>query len=251
MLIDIAEICKALYCLCRFYSFKNEGVKRGRELEDAFLDYCISQKIQPERSRGLTLFGFNSWSGVRHEVDNAIKVGDIGVDFEFKAYQQEVLKDQIMVFNEKSIDHFFSILTHGAKLYLYRIFASDSDLDDNAKRLCYMWSIIHIEPGIVPIPTILTYFRDPVWEDRVPWVLVSEAERILPKFVQPLNSSIKLIQKNTYALSIPDPHEIDEVLDAHVNMSSELLDTIESYEPDHFEKYATEIIAKMGAFDHS
>jgi restriction endonuclease Mrr len=59
------------------------------------------------------------------------------------------------------------------------------------------------------------------------------------------------MRKNTYALSIPDSHEIDDVLDAHVNMSTELLDAIESYEPDHFEHYATEIIAKMGAFDRS
>ncbi len=250
MAIDVAEVCKALYCLSRFYPFKNDGIKRGREFEDAFIDYCISQRIPPSESRGLSLFGFNSWSGVRHEVDSAIKVNGIGIHFEFKAYQQDVVKDQIMIFNEKSVDYFFSILSHRQKLDFYRIFVSDSPLDPNAARLCYLWSIIHVEPDVLPIPTILQYFRDPFWEDRIEWVLLSEAERILPKFMNPLNSSFKIAQNKTYVLSVPDTREIDEVQEVHEVMSDELLDTIESYEPDHFEKYASTIMTKMGVFDH-
>jgi len=200
----------------------------------------------PNKSRNLTLFGFKSWSGVAHEVDGALRATDIGIHFEFKAYEQEIVKDQIMSFNEKSIDYYFSIVSHKEGIRLHRIFVSDSPLDDNAARLCYLWSIIHVTPDVLPIPVILDYFRDPIWEDRIEWILLSEAERILPRFMQPLNSNLKPIRRNVYSLSIPDTTEINEVQDAHVQMSNELLETIECYEPDHFENYTSMIMDKIG-----
>lgn len=246
MPINLAEICKALYCICRFYPFKTDGAKKGKELEQIFLDYCISQRIQPSE-RCFTLFGFISWSGIHHEVDSAVQQSDTGIHFEFKAYEHNVVKDQIMIFNEKSIDYFFSIISHNPKFNFYRVFVSDSPLDTNATRLCYLWNIIVVQPEILPIPVILKYFRDPLWEDRVEAVLLSEGERILGKFMRPLNSllsPIKIPQK--YVLSIPTSHEIDEVQDAHKVMSQELLEAIESYEPDHFEQYASKILENMG-----
>jgi len=244
--IDIATICKDLYCLCRFCRFKTEGARRGRELEQIFYDYCVSQRIQPTEFHGFTLFGYDSWSGAKHEVDSGIGWDQTGIHFEFKAYQYDIVKDQVMIFNEKSIDYFFSIHSHNRHFNFYRILVSDSPFDVNATRLCYLWSIIHIGPDILPIPVILHYFRDPVWEDRVEPVLLSEGERILSEFVRPLNFKLRLAQGTTYALSIPEPHEIDEAEDAHRAMSQELLDTIECYEPDHFENYAATLMSRIG-----
>jgi hypothetical protein len=200
----------------------------------------------PKRPRNLTLFGYDSWSGVGHEVDGALEVHGTRVCLEFKAYEQRIMKDQVMSFNEKSMDYFFSMAREMNSLNVYRLFVSDSSLDSNAAKMCYLWGVISVSPDVLPIPVILDYFRDPVWEDRLEYVLLSEAERIFQAFAQPINSRVKLTSKNTFLLTIPSRLDIEEAEDAHLHMSNELLETIESYEPEHFEKIASLIINKIG-----
>lgn len=200
----------------------------------------------PKRPRNLALFGYDSWSGVKHEVDGSMEIDRTRLCFEFKAYEQCIMKDQVMTFNEKSMDYFLSMEQQECNYNVYRIFASDSPLDQNSARMCYLWGILSISPDVLPIPVILDYFRDPIWEDRLEYVLLSEAERIFQPFMLPVNSRLKLNSKTSFLLTLPDRSELDEVKDAHLHMSNELLETIESYEPEHFEKIASEIMNKIG-----
>lgn len=253
--MSLAEICKDLYCILRFYPFENTpGPKRGRELEKVFDDYCLSKSLRlVEHPGSSTLFGYKSLSGIGHEVDGSINGGDWKLHIELKAYRQEVPKDQVMLFNERSLDYYFAFFRNGKSYNLYRAFVTDSPLELMVRRFCYSWSIITVEPDRLPIPVILEYLRREKWEQFFEFGILQEVERILPRYSLPLDQILVRIYDPLPSICIkgsmlPSPKDLDEIEEIHAFISDEVLETIEEADPEHFEGHTEKLLHDAGLF---
>ena len=250
---SLEEICKDLYCILRFYQFKSpHGSKRGRELEKVFEDYCLSKSLRLVERRGSnTLLGHKSLSGIGHEVDGSIMGSNWSLYVELKAYERYVPKDQVMLFNEKSLDYYFAFFKSGKSYNLYRAFVTDSPLERMARRFCYLWSIIAVEPDRLPIPVILEYLRREKWERFFEFAILQEIERVLPRYSLPLDQILvrtwgPVASIRIRGSALPSPKELDEIEEIHITISDEVLQTIEEEDPEHFERYTERLLSNAG-----
>ena len=241
-----------LYLISRFVPLKSFGAERGRELERIFEDYCIQKGRGLRSSAGsVLLFDLPASSGLRHEVDSGMKIGNSLLYSEYKAHVGAVPKTEVMVFNQKSLDYYFTYtLQNGARPF-FRALISDSYIEQAVRRLCYMWSIITVEPQLLPIPVILrTILRDSHCNLFEP-PMRREAVRILPHACRSLNDMLSpdLTKPGRFNLDMTftlKKGNLDLIADVHQTLSNEILEQIEtSIDPLYFESRAAELLASL------
>lgn len=238
-----------LYLIIRFAPLKGLGAERGRELERIFQDYCIQKGRGLRTSAGsLLLFDLPASSGLRHEVDSGMKIGNSLLYSEYKAHV--VPKTEVMVFNQKSLDYYFTYaLENGARPF-FRALISDSYIEKAVRRLCYMWSIITVEPQLLPIPVVLrTILRDIHCSLFEPPIR-REAVRILPHACRSLNDILSADPTRVGRFSLDmtfilKKGNLDLITDIHQTLSNEILEQIETIDPLYFESLADELLASL------
>lgn len=241
-----------MYLIIRFAPLRGFRAERGRELERMLKDYCIQKGRGLRTSAGsLLLFDLPASSGLRHEVDSGMKIGNSLLYSEYKAHVGAVPKTEVMVFNQKSLDYYFTYTLQNGTRPFFRVLISDSYIEQAVRRLCYMWSIITVEPQLVPIPVILrTIMRDSHCNLFEP-PMRREAVRILPHACRSLNDMISpdLTKPGRFNLDMAftlKKGNLDLIADVHQTLSNEILEQIESsIDPLYFESRADELLASL------
>ena len=166
-----------------------QGVARGRGFEAALYRFCERWDLRlSERAGARTLRGVRSASGLRHESDGVIAAPDATVHIETKYLTNQVSKGDLMVFNQKGLDHILAGDPQVCRRPLYRLFLSGSPLSHEARRFALAWGIVAVEPDRLPLP-LLHWLAgsslspvpagqpDRVW-DEVPRLVVPLQERL-------------------------------------------------------------------------
>lgn len=245
----VSRLFLNLYLIVRFAHLKGVGAERGRELERILKDYCIQKGLSLRSSVGsVSLFNLPASSGLRHEVDAGIRIRDILLYSEYKAYTGPVPKGEVMIFNQKSIDYYFTYALQNGVRPFYRALISDSQIEQSVRKLCYLWSIITVEPHLLPMPVIIRAILRDSHHDFFQPPVYREALRILPHAVRPLNDIIppdpqKIGQFSLDMNFVLRKGSLDLIADVHQTLSDEIMEQVESSNsPLYFENLADELL---------
>jgi len=129
---------------------------RGRWFEDRLIEYFDSDDRYDVRgiTGDMQLLDISAASGLRHETDLLIEYEDRLYLFEAKC-KIDVPKNDLLIFNQKCLDFWIRFVQLDETRPLYKVFVSKTNLEYPLREFAYMWNIILIEPGLLPIPTIL------------------------------------------------------------------------------------------------
>ena len=98
-------------------------------------------------------------SGVRHEFDLLIESGTSLFLFECKC-TKSVKRNDLLLFQEKSFDYWLRLFEMDDVRRLFRVFVTKASPDDQTREFAYMWNIVLVEPGLMPVPQILLMLSD-------------------------------------------------------------------------------------------
>lgn len=129
--------------------------ERGRLFESVLYRYCRARRLTLTETAGSrTIRRVASASGFRHESDGVIATPEITVHLELKHLSNELGKNDLLVFNQKGLDHLIADNTSFRSKPLYRVVASGSPLKPEARRFAVQWGILAIEPDWLPLLTL-------------------------------------------------------------------------------------------------
>jgi hypothetical protein len=216
------------------------------------VNYCTIKNIQLRSQPGSkTLFGCPSASGLRHEVDVGLVAMEGRLFLELKAYSEDIPKNEVMIFNEKSLDYFLSFVLYRDFKPFYRILVSHTPISPEVRKFCYLWKIITVDPDLLPIPTILRVITNDDADEYFDDLTIREGERILSPLVKPLDGLLKLctIENKEVMLmdikSILTTSELDDAVEAHEELSDVILKIVEDNNPGYFENLAYKFTDKI------
>lgn len=143
--------------------------KPVRESGDGGFSAAIEDVIGSE---GLNLFmkageltlgtGLPAFSGLFHEHDLGVIDGPQLVVLELKHRSRgRVSKDDLLLFNQKTLDFDLALIRAGTRARVVRVFVTnDQALKDSLRAFCVQWGIILVDPLLPPIPVLISAFRD-------------------------------------------------------------------------------------------
>jgi hypothetical protein len=193
------------------------GPERGRAFESALYRFCENGRLHlSERAGSRTLCGATSASGLKHESDGVIAGPDLILHIETKHLGQEVMKGDLMVFNQKGLDFMLGGAPQLRRRPLYRLFLSGGPLSREARRFALLWGIIVVEPEILPLP-LLHWLAGSSFITAPPACMKATADRIwkeVPPFVVSLQERIRRLSTCLGdQLEAISAHRIDVALD--------------------------------------
>ena len=152
------ELCRDLYLIVRFQQLEQTGPAKGGEFENAIISYVRGSQPFPQRAEGTDfVLGRETLSGFNHETDAVIESDTWTALAELKALTNGEPKNEIMIFNQKSLDFFLAVPKKTTILKpTYRLLVSANDVPEDVQKFCYNWRIIVIEPSKLPIPVLLS-----------------------------------------------------------------------------------------------
>jgi hypothetical protein len=81
---------------------------------------------------------------------------------EAKAYgNQGPSKEDLMFFDRKTFDLYVSRRRAGNPGHHYRVLASTQAIDRSLRKYCYLYNIVAVDPGLIPLPVLSRMARRP------------------------------------------------------------------------------------------
>lgn len=128
------------------------AVDRGRIFESILYRYCRARGLTLSETAGSrTIRGCSSASGFRHESDGVIAAPDATVHLELKHLGEELGKNELLIFNQKGLDHLAADNAWFRTMPLFRMIVSGSPLRHEARTFALQWGILAIEPDRLPL----------------------------------------------------------------------------------------------------
>lgn len=164
------------------HGVEGDGMPEGRAWERAVLEQLTVPGLSDRQQAGFTtLFGITSYSGCRHEFDAASRGWAGRVIAECKALSAGVSKNDVAIFDVKTLDHYAAEIPRARGEPWWRLLVSASPVADGVRRLCATKSIIVVEPGRVPWPVLCWLAGRPTADIRLAEPLLREALRLGPR----------------------------------------------------------------------
>src|SRR5207248_29333 len=107
-----------------------------------------------ERPGARTVRQRRSASGFAHETDAVIASPTLAIHLELKYLSAPLMKNELLVFNQKGCDFLMSDEDVLHQVPLYRIILSGAILTPAARRFALQWGIVVIEPDRLPLLTL-------------------------------------------------------------------------------------------------
>jgi hypothetical protein len=131
------------------------GPAAGRLLESAFYRLSERSGMQLCDSAGSrSLFKFKSSSGYNHEIDGSISERAGMSVWELKHLSGLVPKNDLLIFNSKTLDYYQSFDSLYSAIPLYRFLLTTSDVDAECRHYGACGGIIVVDPHLLPIPLL-------------------------------------------------------------------------------------------------
>jgi len=186
--------CRELFVLLSSGRLGVEGTERGLA---ATMSRLIRRREIPYEELGgaATLAGGRSASGRRNEFDVVLGRTPEVVVIELKNWKQEVPAAHAMLLLQKVLDHW--ALRTRVTATVHPVIACSSGLSDDARRFCFIWGVLPIEPDLIP-PVLLLDLLDGYEEARR---IVSHGDRVHAKelfspFVSGVTEQLSFVTSN-------------------------------------------------------
>lgn len=152
---NILDVVARSYAVVEVGGLSGCGPERGRRFEGLFYDLCERRGVHlSEKSGSISLAEQRSASGLRHEVDGATRAVDCVTQWELKHLTTKLEKNELLVFNSKSLDFLQGSNRFYAKIPLFRFLLSGSNIRDECRYFAVLWGITVIEPSRLPLPLL-------------------------------------------------------------------------------------------------
>ena len=241
--------CRAMYLLARFNPSLLEGAFKGRQWERWASEVLGSVTSAHQGPGSLTLFGRRSASGVRHEFDAAGGDSSWTLIAEAKAYgESSPSKKEICCFDRKTFDTYVERRLVGERGPHFRVLVSAGPVDDDLRRYCFLYGIVTVDPGLIPLPVLLRMAGRAVADEYFSDAILSELVRL----AEPACASMEL----RYVPDGPDHlrfdirrfsrRDLNDLLWLQKTVSGDLLELVDVTSPGYFEDLASVLIARLG-----
>jgi hypothetical protein len=245
----LESFSEASYLLARFNQPALSGWLRGRLWERWAADTLRTTAWSAQGPGHLCLFGGSSASGYRHEIDGAGSRNHAVILVEAKAYDRKSpTKNDVCLFDRKTFDLYVERVRSGRRGPHWRVLVSATSLDDEARKYCYLYGIIAVEPNLMPLPMLLRVAARPSADEFFSDMLLGEMVRLGE--LAACSMEKRYVRDGVGALRFDlrafDRRWLDDLLWLHSTMSTELLDIVDRDRPDHYERRAAELMWRLG-----
>lgn len=149
---ELLEVVVRCYCLVEVGGFSAKGPERGRKFEKAFYMMCSRRGFHLcERAGSRTLAEQRSASGFMHEVDAGTRSLRNITAWELKHLSTTLDKNELLVFNGKTLDFLQGSSPAIARIPLLRFLMSGNNVRDESRYFGALWGINIIEPHRIPL----------------------------------------------------------------------------------------------------
>lgn len=245
----LASFSEASYLLARFHEPALTGWLRGRSWERWASDALRATAWSAQGPGRLRLFGRGSASGYQHEIDGAGSRTHSVILVEAKAYEhRSPTKSDICVFDRKTFDLYVERVQAGCQGPHWRFLVSASSLDDDARKYCYLYGIIAVEPGLIPLPMLLRAAGRPSADEFFSDMMLGEVVRLGEFAVSSMEKRYvrEGLSSLRFDLRVFDRGWLNDLLWLQRSMSDDLLDIVDRERPGHYESRAEHLIRRLG-----
>ncbi|MYD46465.1 MAG: hypothetical protein F4W92_08945 [Gammaproteobacteria bacterium] len=245
MLRDIELLAKFTFdcwLLARIAYGADQSTVDGQTWERAVGDLLRIPELPSRQRSGLTtLFTTSSVSGVPHELDACSSGGGRMLILECKSQKSGVLKADVALFHEKTLDFYFANLSQFSKDQWWRILASSTPVSDSVRTFCVYLGIILVDPKYLPLPNIYRtasrpvadiYLREPLLQDAVRLGEIAQLA-LQQRWVYDEQS-----QEIKQSPNIWNPTEIQDLLWLQRELGSDILNLYALYRPSYLTRRA-------------
>jgi hypothetical protein len=107
-----------------------------------------------ETAGSRSLFKFKSSSGYRHEIDGSISEQAGLSAWELKHLVGRIPKNELLIFNSKTLDYYQSFSPFYSDIPLYRLLLTTSDVAIECRQYGACAGMIIIDPHLLPMPLL-------------------------------------------------------------------------------------------------
>jgi hypothetical protein len=144
-----------MFAITQHWQPSAAGPSRGRLFESVFHRYCDFRQLPvTERPGSRTIRHERAASGFSHESDGVLSFPDLTVHLELKHLSVPLGKNDLLIFNQKGLDHLLGGSSTFRRLPFYRVVLSGHILSQEARRFAVQWGIIVVEPDRLPLITL-------------------------------------------------------------------------------------------------
>lgn len=190
-----------------------------------------------------TLWGFESASGARHELDAAARLAPDAYIIEAKA-GGSVSKADLAVFEMKLTDVYFGRWRELLNQRWHPILVCAAEPGESLRLLAAHRSITLCDPERLALPVLYHHATHPTSAGALPEQLVSELKRLVPRALQSLQERYRGDPAEGVLRLRPDPYTADEVEDLlfiQDELTDEVLARYDRLAPGHLERRGAEL----------
>lgn len=252
--VSLLDLVARAYAVVEVGGLTGCGAQRGRDFEQLFYDLCERRGIRLcERAGARTIAKSRAASGHLHEVDGATQSAACITHWELKHLSVPVPKNELLIFNGKSLDFLQGSPPLPARTPRLRFVLSGASLRDECRYFSAQWGIMIIEPFRIPLPLLyeavargaaecLTPAECDVVRERVYW-----ACRPLQSVLMELHQWSSGIRGSTWC----GPNALrvaKEIIDAQEQIGATVLDYLDEHDHDWLDAAAEETWRDVGGW---
>lgn len=233
---ELAALCVDAFLLAR-YGPPGDGRPEGRAWERAASGLLLRPGLARRQHAGtLGLFGRDSASGARHELDGVGQGHRISVWLEAKA--RPVIKEDIATLHMKCLDLYTAAVAEDPSGVTaerwWPVIMSSEPSGEAARRLCAGWGVVLCDPATLPLVALFDAASQPVADIYVPEARLSELLRIGASAIAPMqtrwraNSEQRELRLTLERLT---PRAIGDLLWLQDELTGDLLDAFDVHAP--------------------
>lgn len=251
---NILDVVARSFSVVEVGGLSGYGPERGRRFEGLFYGLCERRGIHlSEKAGSVSLAEQRTASGLRHEVDGATKAVNCVTHWELKHLTTKLEKNELLIFNGKSLDFLQGSNSFYAKTPLYRFLLSGFNIRDECRYFAGLWGIAVIEPSRLPMPLLYEAVA------RGGAVCLSEADLLAVRDLaiwscRPLQQVLKELvmwSDGTDATLHCGPTAIrtaKATLDLQEQIGADVLDYLGEYFPEWIDETAEDIWREVGGW---
>lgn len=196
----------------------------------------------------LFLFGMDSASGCRHELDAAADGWQGCLILEAKAKEGGLSKADVALFDLKTFDYFAGNLDAAKGGSWWRVLVSASEVQENLRRLLAQLGVVLCDPACLPLPVLVHAAGRPSADQFLPGPLLGEMIRLGEPALLPMQQRWRIEgEELRFRPRIFTRDDLDDLLWVQKELTGQLLDLYDLYRPGLLETRATAHLWRLEA----
>jgi len=242
----LADFSLDVWLAAKFLPRLGSGPLDGRTWERAVAGLLHRPGLTSRQGPGtLNLFGSQSSSGVRHEIDGAADSWRGSLLVECKATASGITKSDAAVFHWKIMDYYQKIIGLACREQWWGLLCGTVATAPSARASAVSMGLIVCDSGRLPLPVLFRAARRPGADMHLPEVLLQEVVRLGERALR-CHQERWPYRERSRDIAF-DPHrwsdgDIQDLLWLEDELSGCLLDLYEKRRPGLLEQRATELV---------